>query len=78
MEITCWFILPPLFLAVIAEASQSTRYGTGSVAETAIRDLILITARFCPAQFNAFKGEEGKKHCGNCRSHPDPSGVTYM
>ena len=39
VQIICWFILPPLFLAVIAEASQSTRYGTGSVAETAIRDL---------------------------------------
>ncbi|MBR3945956.1 MAG: hypothetical protein IKJ56_02510 [Bacteroidales bacterium] len=31
--------------AVIAEASQSTRYGTGSVAETAIRDLLTQTQR---------------------------------
>ena len=50
--------------AVIAEASRSTRYGTGSVAETAIRDLvptkkthvmflpILTPLRF----FNALKG----------------------
>lgn len=32
-------------IAVIAEASQSTRYGTGSVAETAIRDLLTQTPR---------------------------------
>ena len=80
MEITCWFILPPLFLAVIAEASQSTRYGTGSIAETAIRDLIPTnrTSCFLP-KFNDFKvfndlRARGKQHCGNF----DPSGVTYM
>ena len=33
------------FPAVIAEASRSTRYGTGSVAETAIRDLLTQTQR---------------------------------
>ena len=31
--------------AVIAEASRSTRYGSGSVAETAIRDLLTQTQR---------------------------------
>ena len=31
--------------AVIAEASRSTRYGRGSVAETAIRDLLTQTQR---------------------------------
>ena len=73
MEITCWFILPPLFLAVIAEASRSMRYGTGSIAETAIRDLILITAHFCPAQFNDLRAR-GKQHCGNFLT-TDPSHV---
>ena len=37
--------------AVIAEASQSTRYGTGSVAETAIRDLLTQTQRGILAEF---------------------------
>ena len=67
------FILPPLFLAVIAEASRSMRYGTGSIAETAIRDLILITAHFCPAQFNDLRAR-GKQHCGNFLT-TDPSHV---
>ena len=80
MEITCWFILPPLFLAVIAEASQSTRYGTGSIAETAIRDLIPTNRTSCflpnltPLRFIKTLGRGGKQHCGNFLT-TDPSHV---
>ena len=42
---------------VIAEASQSTRYGTGSVAETAIRDLLTQT----PREFLASSERKEKK-----------------